>query len=199
MSNRFRVLRLVCKPCTDQFRDLLRHYVPPNVITGKLHQEKKKKKSFLHKLPMAQLLMLCPQSGVYQGSYDEFDIPLIYKLLRNLSGMSPHSNGWGNEPDPNDRSVAANIERIRVLRNDTVHKHVSLSDSEFQNCWSMTKQIVKNLDAHLSNNRKYENMVDNLQYQSLDPEETEFWRKTLKKRHREETTCKRIIKKQRRE
>jgi hypothetical protein len=198
ISNGFRVIRVVQGPLTHQYRDLLRQHIPPATLTGKVQQEQKKKKSFLNKLSADQLLILCPSSRVYTGNYDDFDISLIYTLLRNISGISPHSKGWGKEPDPNDRSLAANIERVRSLRNEISHKCISFSEKEFQGRWSAMKQIVKELDTQLSSNGKYEKILDNLEHSPLDPKEIEFWRKNLKKRKMEEDVCKRDIKKMKR-
>ena len=60
------------------------------------------------------------------------------------------------------------------------------------------KQIVKELDTQLSNNGKYENILDTLKHSPLDPKEIEFWRKNLKKRKMEENACKKDIKKMKR-
>ncbi|XP_062582658.1 uncharacterized protein LOC134244401, partial [Saccostrea cucullata] len=57
----------------------------------------------------------------------------------------------GKIPDPGDRSVAANIERIRLLRNQ-YYGHaadLSLSDSDIAQEWRNIRDIVVELERHL--------------------------------------------------
>lgn len=71
---------------------------------------------------------------MYSKDYSNFDISLLYLLLRNICPIQPHKNKWGNAPLPEDRSLSANIERIRIIRNQyLVHiSNFSLSNIEFE-------------------------------------------------------------------
>lgn len=53
--------------------------------------------------------------------YEDFEISLLYTILRNICGIPEHENGWGDVPLPIDKSVSANIERIRLKRNKYGH------------------------------------------------------------------------------
>lgn len=68
--------------------------------------------------------------------YVDFDISLLYTILRYICGIHEHKNGWGDVPLPTDRIVSANIERIRLIRNEYGHSaEFSLSDIEFKRKW----------------------------------------------------------------
>lgn len=53
--------------------------------------------------------------------YEDFEISLLYTILRNICIIPEHKNGWGDVPLPIDKSVSANIERIRLKRNEYGH------------------------------------------------------------------------------
>ncbi|XP_062575733.1 uncharacterized protein LOC134237623 [Saccostrea cucullata] len=195
-TNASRVLHLLFGPCTDQFRDLLAHHIPPHILFGKLQQERQKRKPYLNKLSIMQTDLLLPKSGVYSPNYVDFDVTLLYTLLRNLSGLPPHKNGWGKDPDPNDFSEAANIERIRILRNKFSHNFsMSISDVDFQDIWTNMKRVIQDIDNILSNGGKYGRAMVPLEYMTMDPNETNRLKKELKRKNQEEIQCKKEIKK----
>jgi hypothetical protein len=65
----------------------------------------------------------------------------------NISGLPPHKKGWANPPDPSERSVSANIDRVREMRIKYIR--ISLSDTEFQNVWLDLTTIIGELEASL--------------------------------------------------
>jgi hypothetical protein len=105
------------------------------------------------------------------GNYDDMDITLLYTLLRNIANIPPHNNGWGNDPDPLDRSVAANIERIRLVRNRCVHSSDPfIRNVEFKTIWSEIRSTMVDLDTFLKKKNQYEKAVDLLRHESMDPD-----------------------------
>nr|XP_022304610.1 uncharacterized protein LOC111111766 isoform X2 [Crassostrea virginica] len=128
----FMTVRLALdKPCTNLLQEVLRQYVPEKDIHILLNDPAKKPNiiPFLRKLKKENTLY--PQTGVFNGSYADFDLSLLYVLIRNLTGIPNHTTGWGNAPDNLDNSTAANIERIRLLRNKYSHASTShLTDKE---------------------------------------------------------------------
>ena len=117
MINLYKVSRLLMGPCTEQLRDLLMSYIPP----AKFPAVMQRKISRLPRLTETQRELILPNSGVYSGNYDDMDISLLYILLRNVCGIQSHNNSWGKTPDFTDRSVSANIERLRLAWNRFVH------------------------------------------------------------------------------
>ncbi|XP_062593500.1 uncharacterized protein LOC134254978 [Saccostrea cucullata] len=170
-TNAARVSRLLLDPCTDLFRDILRNHIPETLFSGTLQQEKGVLFPLLHKVHREKLY---PKSGYFNGTYGEFDLSLLYILLRNLSGIPPHQKGWAKSPDPSDRSVSANIDRIREIRN-TYCGHavrVSLCDSEFQKLWKELAIMIGELEGSLPGGcTTYTNAAKMIKYDTMDPEQ----------------------------
>lgn len=89
-------------------------------------------------------MILFPKQGKYNGDLSEFDIPTLYSILRFACNIEPHRLGWGKNPDDDDRSLSANIERIRIMRNDLVHNSSGKIDK------ISYPSILKNLKKALS-------------------------------------------------
>ena len=163
MTNINRVSRLLMRPCTDQLRDLLRFYIPPASFRSVIQRLR------LSRLTEPQRKLILPNSGVYSGNYDDMDISLLYILLRNVSGIQAHNRGWGNTPDSADRSVSANIERVRLARNQCGHSLGGMCYTEFNQIWSEIKAAVVDLDKALGNGNKYQDIVDFIRNDTMDP------------------------------
>ncbi|XP_062620638.1 uncharacterized protein LOC134282222 isoform X2 [Saccostrea cucullata] len=52
---------------------------------------------------------------------EDFDITLMYKILRNTRLVSQPNSGWGNTPQFEDQSYSDHVERVRLQRNWTQH------------------------------------------------------------------------------
>ena len=161
------VKRALEKPCTSLLQEVLRYYVPEKDIYKLLNDPAKKRKiiSFVRKLNQESTLY--PQTGVFSGSYADFDISLLYVLIRNLTGIPDHNTGWGNEPDITDNSTAANVERIRLLRNKYFHcPSIQLSDKKFGKEWQNIITSIQEIEKTLPGKKTiFENAANNiLQY-----------------------------------
>ena len=64
--------------------------------------------------------LLFPPGGALPDS-SSFEITLLFLLLRNICGLHPPATGWDGKPDPNDKSLEANLARIRWYRNIDAH------------------------------------------------------------------------------
>ena len=191
MTNINRVSRLMLGPCTDQFRDLLRLYVPPTSFPAVIHRERLR----LPRLTEPQRNLILPISGVYSGNYDDMDISLLYVLLRNICGIHAHTTGWGNTPDSTDRSMSANIERLRIARNRCCHSTGGMSKPDFNQVWSEIRAAVVDLELTLSqgNGSKYERLVDFVRFDTMDPVMEKTYRdQLLKQMTKYETTMKEV-------
>ena len=176
MTNINRVSRLLMRPCTHQLRDLLRFYIPRALFPAVIQRDRSRLWPLLKK-PQRELLF--PNSGVYSGNYDDMDISLLYILLRNLCGIQAHSKGWGNTPDSADRSVSANIERLRLARNQCGHSLGGMCYTEFNQIWSEIKATVVELDNVLGNVNKYQDIVDFIRNDTMDPVRDKHYRDQL--------------------
>ena len=172
MTNINRVSRLLMEPCTDQLRDLLRFYIPPASFPSVIQRER----SRLPRLTEPQRKLILPNSGVYSGNYEDMDISLLYILLRNVCGIQAHNRGWGNTPDSADGTVSANIERLRLARNQCGHSTGGMCYTEFNQIWSEIKAAVVNLDKALGNGNKYQVIVDFIRNDTIDPVRDKHYR-----------------------
>ena len=165
LTNINRVSRLLMGPCTDQLRDLLRYYIPPASFPAVIQREEPR----LSRLTGPQRNLILPSSGVYSGNYDDMDISLLYILLRNICGIQAHNIVWGNIPDSTDRSVSANIERIRLARNECSHFTGGMSNTKFNQIWSNIRAAVVDLDKYLGIGNKFQEEVDFVRNDTMDP------------------------------
>ncbi|XP_062600370.1 uncharacterized protein LOC134262004 [Saccostrea cucullata] len=189
-TNACRACRLLLGPCTDELRDVLLHHVPlstfPHVI--------KQKRSNLPRLTAPQMNLILPRGSSYTGNYGDMDISLLYILLRNICGIPPHSNGWGYDPDPTDRSLSANIERIRIARNQCVHSSSPvLSNADFNIIWSTVRSAVVDLDSFLNNGNKFEREVDFLRHETMDLVRDRHYIEELRKQAEEDALIREMV------
>ena len=165
------------EPCTDQLRDLLRFYIPPAHFNAVIQTMK----SRLPRLTELQWKLILPNSGVYSGNYDDMDISLLYILLRNVCRIQAHNKGWGNTPDSEDRSVSANIERLRLARNYCGPFTGRMSNAEFNQVWSEIRAAVVDLDKALGIGNKYQEVVDLIRNDTMDATRDRHFRDQLLK------------------
>ncbi|KAL3889245.1 hypothetical protein ACJMK2_001626 [Sinanodonta woodiana] len=62
-----------------------------------------------------QIMLLFPDPlGNRVGTVDQFDISLLYILIRNVSSVPAPVTGWSKDPcdQPRDTSLGASVERI---------------------------------------------------------------------------------------
>lgn len=163
-TNLARVVRIILGPCTDTLLDILKKEISPSALSHNV-------KTFIVNTPKHKTCPISLQQAqlVYGGNYQDFDITLLYVLLRNMCSIPPHSNQWGNDPSTGDRSLSANIERIRMIRNK-FYGHatqISLSDTVFKKTWNHIFQIIKELEGYLSNGTTYQDALKEIKICSM--------------------------------
>ena len=110
-------------------------------------------------------------------SSEKFDIPLLVVLLRSICGLTPPATGWDNLPLPTDLTYEADIARIKFYRN-TVYAHAtqaSIDDVIFENYWKDIRDTLVRLGG-----AAYEEAIDGLRYDCLDPDMEEHYEQLLK-------------------
>lgn len=139
-------------PITNLFRDILRKSIPEKDMPVIL-SKKKELLLNLKILTKPQEDILYPQNGYFNGSYSELDLSLLYRLIRNLSEskIPGHQNGWGKTPSPTDQSVAADIDRLRVIRNKKLHLLGNRPD--FETLWNEIITSIEHLEKTLPDNK----------------------------------------------
>ncbi|VDI17206.1 Hypothetical predicted protein, partial [Mytilus galloprovincialis] len=95
-----------------------------------------------------------------QNTFSFLDIPIIYKLLRHFSLIPPPSKGWGTAPDPTDRLLADDVERIRTLRNEIAHRCNTNIDKNICDAFFVKfSEIGERIDIHFTGQTNYEQKV----------------------------------------
>lgn len=166
-ANFARLFMIIFGPCSDVLRDVLMKEIQPADLSIKV-------KLFISNYPKNKKPPINTQQEqlVYTGDYSKFDLTMLYTLLRNVSGIPPHSTKWGNAPNPRDDSVSANIERIREIRNKYCGhaKNCSLSNFDFKQICTIIHQIVKKLEDYSGTSTIHQKELSNLRCCSLDPD-----------------------------
>ena len=167
------VKRALEKPCTGLLQEVLRYYIPEKDIYKLLNDPAEKQKIIRFVRKLKQEGTLYPQTGVFSGKYDDFDISLLYVLIRNLTGIPDHNTGWGNEPDITDNSTAANVEWIRLLRNKYFHgPSIQLSDKDFGKEWQKIITCIQEIEKTLPGKKTiFENAANNILQDAKTQEE----------------------------
>lgn len=113
-DNYLRLCQLIAIVCGDLFSDILRQYIKRTNLRSELDNNKQKLENFLNK---QQQNLIYPGTGNTSLTTKDFDISILYILLRNICNIPSHKAGWGNPPAIDDNSIAAGIEKIRLTRN----------------------------------------------------------------------------------
>ncbi|XP_033728841.1 uncharacterized protein LOC117317979 [Pecten maximus] len=167
-TNYARICRLVVDVIPDVFRQLLIARLPVSGLTSVLINQRDQ---IFNLLNNQQKKIIYPRGGMFQGTAKDFDISLLYILLRNLGNIQPHRKGWGQVPDKADRSLSANIDRLRIQRNEAYGhaKSACLSDVDFQARWTDIRQSIKDLQngGHITG--KFVAAVNNIETMRMDP------------------------------
>ena len=148
---------------TQIVQDLLHNEISPTQIYNKVVQ-----RNYLHKLRPEQIAVV---SNANTRGYQDFDITLLYTLLRNVcQNITPPSQGWGvyNMPSPKEVTVGDDIERIRLIRNK-LFGHISeaaVSKTDFQEYWSTISDICSRMQTIL--NKDYVKKLQNAEERLID-------------------------------
>lgn len=143
--------------CVDVIKtpliDILDIHIKPIDLCKKVTQSKDLM-SGRHKLSSEQLKK-CGFTSTYLPDYSQFDVTLLYALIRNLCPRSlTPTNGWGKEPQVTDTQLGDDIERIRLFRNKNV-AHVNsgeLDDAEFEGIWNDLEDVVQRIQSFTTAN-----------------------------------------------
>ena len=111
-------------------------------------------------------------------SSKNFDITLLMVLLRNICGLVRPATGWDTLPPATDATLEADIVRIKCYRN-TVYGHASeasVDDPTFNQYWKDIQDALVRLGG-----ADYQNAVDDLKKECMDPDFEEHYRELLKK------------------
>ncbi|XP_062579236.1 uncharacterized protein LOC134241175 [Saccostrea cucullata] len=150
---------------TQACRDVLQMEVPPGLVYNKV-----KASSIYKNIRPEQELRLI---GAKTDGYKEFDITLLYTLIRNICTKIPRpTKGWGGNtmPSVGETTIGDDVERIRMIRNNMFGHISSASTSQtvFDDTWSIITDICQRLQTYT--NKDYMSGLSNIQSQALEEE-----------------------------
>ena len=120
---------------------------------------------------------LNPSPGVY-GKSSDFDISLIFKLLRTICNLTPPPTGWDSLPNDFDYSLEADLVRIKYYRNE-VHAHsknLEIPDEQFLDLWGKISDSLLRIAANLSPEKQsnWKDAIEKFLRDPLTPEEERY-------------------------
>lgn len=161
--NELNLLKIIQGPLTDLLRDILLKEISPSVLSQKVKDLAKTQKN------KKKLITKEQETLIHEEDYSKFDITLMYILIRNFTQIPPHTKRWGNEPSAGDKSVSANIERVRSIRNTFAHTaRIHMSDTEYDHRWKESFDIVQGLEMYLGASTSYQDTLKQFKICSMD-------------------------------
>ena len=182
--NHARVCNALVTVCADGLRDILLSQIPHGYIDFYgLLRARKPVLVAMRNLRQEQLDILFPDPrGHYTGTVDQFDITLLYTLIRNISSVTSPVTGWGKAPadNPRDTSLGAATERIRICRNCVSGHSMDgmLDDQSFEHYWKDICLIMDDIEQSLGA-KGYQDALKKRKDQILSPTEAQSLRATF--------------------
>lgn len=121
-------------------------------------------------------------------SSKNFDVTLLMILFRNICNLIIPATGWDNLPPATDTSLEADIARIKFYRN-TVYAHAnqaSVDDATFSHYW----QDIGDTLVRLGGTGIYEEAIDSLANDSMDPDIEHHYQELLREWKKDEDSMK---------
>lgn len=152
-----RLARLLISGGTSLLSEVFDTFCPPSQLPTILSAPATEKLLKKAKLTKPQWECLYPSPGVY-GTSTDFDITLLARLLRTICNLTPPSAGWDISPSNTDHSLAADLVRIRLLRN-SVYGHnqtMEIADEEFPPLWQEISEVLVRIAGHFGHEKQQE-------------------------------------------
>ena len=195
-TNYMRLCQLIVTICTDILRCILDKYISPSNLQSTLNLHKGLLTGPGCHLSKQQKAILFPRGPIPTVvSSKDFDISLLYTLLRNIAGIPPHGNGWGNNPTTGDTSLCACIEIIRSSRNNLNGHNLTgkICDSDFNDVWSTLKFVVTEIEANELSGTSFVQDINMLHRADMDPVTSQQYIGEIKRMELEEYEIKKFI------
>ena len=128
------------------FREIFDAFCPPSQLPRKLSMPTTKSYLKAAKLTKPQWDCLYPSPGVY-GKSTDFDVTLLFRLLRSVCGLTPLATGCDALPVSTDHSLTADLVRIKYYRSSIYgHKQdMEISNEEFVGLWQEVSEALVRL------------------------------------------------------
>ena len=152
-----RLARLLISGGTTLLREIFDQICPPSNLPSILKNRTIEKQLKAAKLTKPQWDYLYPSPGVY-GTSADFDVTLLFRLLRTICNLTPPSTGWDLLPASTNHSLAADLARIKYYRNSVyghVNQNMEITDDEFPSLWQNTTEVLVRIAGQISSTKKH--------------------------------------------
>ena len=127
------------------------------------------------RLTQPERAFLHPSPGMY-GKSNDFDITLIFKLLRTICNLTPPPGprGWDDLPNGSDHTLVADLVRIKYYRNEIYHNPtMEISDIDFIPLWEEISEALLRIATNISpaKREEWEKSIYDLLRNPLTPDE----------------------------
>ena len=164
-SNGARLIRLIVDVGTKTLRNHFDSIHPPETLTNVLYANYH---TLRRKIPFYQMRTLFPPAGdlpatpsTPTSSSEDYDITLLFSLLRNICGLHPPASihggtSWDENPPLDDESPEADLARIKFYRNKAfAHiRTTDVSDGDFVIYWNAISRPLIRLGANAKKIKK---------------------------------------------
>ncbi|CAC5404897.1 unnamed protein product [Mytilus coruscus] len=156
------------KELPNLLREILLKKEPPDLLEDHLH-----KNNFLSRIFNEREWNIIKNACTNQ--YSDFDIPLMYKIIRHLKLVLAPTGEWHNKIIPTwcDNSVGDDVNRIRWIWNDIIYmyrENVNLTDAELQIYFSFLHDIAGRLEDFLEKPKQLVKIFKDIQACQIDQE-----------------------------
>ena len=170
-----RVTRLLIGGGTTLLREIFDLRCPPSNLPTILKNPATENQLKAAKLTKPQWDCLYPSPGVY-GKSAEFDVTLLFKLLRTICSLTPPVTGWDALPTSTDHSLPADLARIKYYRNSVyghVNQNMEITDDEFPKLWQEISDALVRVAGQISQTKKteWQGAIDNFSKDPLTAED----------------------------
>ena len=155
-ANFHRVTRLLISGGTRLLRETFDFIHPPSCLHRVLKNPVVEKQLKSARLSKPQWDCLYPSPGVY-GKSTDFDLTLLFRLLRTICNLTPPALGWDALPASTDRSLTADLARIKYYRNSIyghVNQNMEITDDEFPALWQTISDALARIAGCIGHTTK---------------------------------------------
>ena len=179
--NQARLCNVIVTVCADVLRDILLSQVRipyTNIYSTLLGS--RATIAAMRQIGQEQFKLIFPDPHFrFTGTVDQFDITLLYALIRNISSCPPPITGWGRPPTdhPRDVSLSANVERVRLIRNKVSGHSVDgkLDDQASEDYFGEISEILDDVETVLGD-KGYKDALEQRRKQIITPQEAKALR-----------------------
>ena len=158
-DNYQRLARVIVVGGTYLLREVFDSIHPPNKLFSVLTSRAVVKDlSWINK---RERQCLYPSTGKCGSSVD-FDITMLYKLLKTICKLPEPTGKWHELPDDSDTSLSADLARIRCYRNSICHdsENMEIQDDKFLSLWASITGAIVRIAQWLSKESEWKSAVD---------------------------------------